>query len=138
MFGSGSGAYKFWRYELASGSSRMTVNGCSADLIFIKECAYKCQLKSIKMCIRHTAFRSARNFSKVFLSPGTESPDANTFSDSSSYTWSKRPSSVVNRPPRVPACNTRSMSGILSPHDSLCRLSMNATPLYKMVVISYL
>lgn len=32
IFGSGSGAYKFCKYEFASGSSRMTVNGRSAAL----------------------------------------------------------------------------------------------------------
>jgi hypothetical protein len=43
----------------------------------------------------------------------------NTFSESSSYTWSKMPSRVVKRPPKVPGWRTRSISGMLRPLVSL-------------------
>ncbi|KAG7696871.1 hypothetical protein KL930_002679 [Ogataea haglerorum] len=105
MFGSSSGAYTFWMYEDANGSSIITVN-------FIFPARAVSSL--------------SKNFSQLALASGVIESEVswNTRECSSSLTWRKRPSNVVNLPPSVPGVRSRLSSGIFSPQVSDLRMSL--------------
>ncbi|KAH3671873.1 hypothetical protein OGAPHI_000059 [Ogataea philodendri] len=105
MFGSSSGAYTFWMYEEANGSSIITVN-----LIF--------------PAMASSSF--LKNVSQLDLVSGAIESDVswNTLECNSSLTWRNNPSKVVNLPPNVPGVRSRLSSGIFIPHVSDFKMSL--------------